>query len=107
MNETLEAPSAPPLSATAIALEHCVNVYRQVYSAAQADGKGGIGCSMAAAAAYRRVLPPADSIGNIQALIACIIQGINMEVYHRRESTQLLYAAQVAITAHRSPGRQA
>lgn len=106
MNEVLEAPSATQNSTAATALERCWNVYQKEYSAAEAEGKGSIGCRMAAAAAYRRVLPPADSIGNIQALIACIIQGINLEVYLRRESTQLLYAAHVAITAHRSQGKQ-
>lgn len=105
MNDTLEAPSAP-LSITAAALERCMNAYRQGYAGAQAQGKSNFTSHDLAAAAYRRAMPSTETVASIQALIACVAQGINLQIYEGRESTQLLYAAQVALAAHKSPAKQ-
>jgi hypothetical protein len=39
-----------------------------------------------------------DSLPAIRAAIACIAQGITLEVFDGRDGSQLLYAAQVAMT---------
>jgi hypothetical protein len=46
--------------------------------------------------AYRRAMPPLQGSQNIRAFIACVTYGLLVEVFSERESTRLLYAAQVA-----------
>ncbi len=116
MSDTLEAPSIPAttatvatgpanavahLSNTAAAIEACVKAYRAEYAVHQAKGKCDWECVKAGGIAYRRALPTTETLADIQAFIACVAQGINYQVYEGRESTQLLYAAQVALAAHK------
>jgi hypothetical protein len=98
---TAPAPNPAPLSVTAAALEACIKAYRAEYAAQKARGKHDCDCVKPAGVAYRRALPTPETLADIQAFIACIAQGINYQVYEGRESTQLLYAAQVALVAQR------
>ncbi len=117
MSETLEAPTviesaAPaetptPRSTAAAAVERCLNAYRAARDSQRAKGKYELDCYEAAKVAYRQAVPYAESLEDIQALIACVAQGINFEIYERHQSTQILYAAQVALGAyHRKPERK-
>jgi len=102
MTDTLEAPAVPvSTSITAAALECCLNAYRREYKATEATGKSDYFCRQAGSTAYRLAVPSTETLADIQALIACVAQGINFQVYEGRESTQLLYAAQVALFANR------
>jgi hypothetical protein len=115
MSDTLEAPAvtasteaaaiapanAAPLSVTTAALGACLKAYRAEYAAQLAQGKHDWECVKTARIAYRRALPTPETLADIQAFIACIAQGINYQVYEGRESSQLLYAAQVALVAHK------
>jgi hypothetical protein len=52
-----------------------------------------------AAKAYREAMPPLSGSENIRNFIACVAQGLLLKVFTAPESTQLLYAAQVANSA--------
>jgi hypothetical protein len=121
MTETLEAPtvtestpvsaepatapaSAPaPPSTTAIAIARCLEAYRCGYNSAAAKGQSHYFANQAGALAYRHVVPSTETFDDIQALIACVAKGVNLHIYEGRESTQLLYAAQVALASRKSP----
>ena len=118
MSDTLEAPAVPvftetvattpantpaPLSITAAALQRCLESYRRGYKAAAAKGDSDRFSHKAGAVAYRLAMPSTETLADIQALIACVTQGINFQVYEGHESTQLLYAAQVALAAQKPP----
>jgi hypothetical protein len=118
MSDTLEAPAVPVsaetiatapantsarVSITAAALERCLQAYQRKYRAAAGNGPGDIFTHRAASEAYRLAMPSTETLADIQALIACVTQGINLQVYEGRESTQLLYAAQVALAAQKPP----
>jgi hypothetical protein len=51
-----------------------------------------------ASISYRLAMPQMDSWEGIHANIACVAQGIAMRIYTGRDGSQLLYAAQVAIS---------
>ena len=57
-----------------------------------------------ASVAYKLAMPRMDSLSAIRAAIACIAQGINLEVFDGRDGSQLLYAAQVAMSTLRAKG---
>ncbi len=118
MTDTLEAPSATATtetvatsqdiveagpSTTAVALENCVKAYCDAHAVTGANGKSEYECVRVAGIAYRKALPTTSTLADIQAFIACVAQGINYRVYEGQESSQLLYAAQVALTAHKPP----
>lgn len=97
------ATAAVPLSFTGAALARCLDAYRRGYQAAVAKGDGDYFSRKAGAVSYRLAMPSTETTAHIQALIACVAQGINYQVYEGRESTQLLYAAQVALFANKPP----
>ena len=116
MPDTLEVPTIPainetvttaqantpsPLSIPAAALQRCLEAFRRAYKAAAAKGDSDYFSHKAGAIAYRLAMPSTETLADIQALIACVTQGINYQVYDGRESTQLLYAAQVALAAQK------
>lgn len=47
---------------------------------------------------YRLAMPPLDSFQEIHAYIACVAQGVAFGIFSGRDGSQLLYAAQVALT---------
>jgi hypothetical protein len=58
-----------------------------------------------AAVAYKIAMPRMNSLTNIKAAVACVAQGIQLEVFDGRDGSQMLYAAQVAISIHREKGK--
>jgi hypothetical protein len=102
MMDTLEAPAQAVLTTTAI-LERGLNAYQREYKAIEATGKSDYLCRKAGANAYRLAMPSTETLASTQALIACVAQGINLQVYEGHESTQPLYAAQVALAANKPP----
>jgi hypothetical protein len=60
-----------------------------------------------AAVSYKLAMPRMDSLPGIKAAIACIAQGIALEVFDGRDGSQLLYAAQVALTVFNQKRRKA
>ncbi len=51
-----------------------------------------------AAISFRLAMPNLSTWDGIHAYIACVAQGVVMKVFSGRDGTQLLYAAQVAIS---------
>ena len=49
-------------------------------------------------------MPAMDSHAGIRAAVACVAQGVTLEVFDGRDGSQLLYAAQVAITILNNKG---
>ena len=59
-----------------------------------------------ASVAYKLAMPRMDSLNAIRAAIACIAQCIALEVFDGRDGSQLLYAAQVAMSTLKAKGRK-
>lgn len=75
-------------------------------SRSQTDRKENIG---KACIHYRLAMPAMESYESIHAYIACVAQGIALGIFTGRDGSQLLYAAQVAISVvnqQRKEGRQ-
>lgn len=93
---------APPprdrTSRTDKALAHCKAEWQAAYDLAQQKGQPAPKALRMAAVAYKLALPKMDSLPSIRAAISCIAQGIALEVFDGRDGSQLLYAAQVALS---------
>lgn len=103
---TIEA-TAPPrdrTSRTERALLHCKDEWTRAHDLAQQKGLTGPKALRMAQVAYKLAMPKMDSLPTIRAAIACIAQGITLEVFDGRDGSQLLYAAQVAISVLNQKG---
>jgi hypothetical protein len=102
---TLDASAAPPrdrTSRTEKALSHCKAEWSRAYDLAQSKGLPANKAARMAAVAYKLAMPQLDSLPAIRASIAAIAQGIRLEVFDGRDGSQLLYAAQVALSMLRA-----
>lgn len=103
----IDAGAAPPrdrTTRTEKALAHCQAEWSRAYSIAQEKGLSGTKALRMASVAYKLAMPKMDSLPSIKAAISCIAQGINLEVYDGRDGSQLLYAAQVALSVLNQKG---
>ncbi len=97
----IDANAAPPrdrTSRTQKALEHTQAEWSRAYELAQTKGLNSTKALRMASVAYKLAMPRMDSLPAIRAAIACIAQGITLEVFDGRDGSQLLYAAQVALS---------
>jgi hypothetical protein len=97
---TIRAAAAPPRDRTSRstkALDHCRAEWESAYRLAQERGLAAHKAIRMAAVAYKLAMPKMDSLPAVRAAIACIAQGIQLEVFDGRDGSQLLYAAQVAL----------
>jgi hypothetical protein len=97
----IDASAEPPrdrTSRTARALARCRDAWTEAYSVAQLKGLPAARATRMAAVAYKLAMPEMDSLASIKASISCVAQGITMEVFDGRDGSQLLYAAQVAMS---------
>jgi hypothetical protein len=93
--------SAPPRDRTSRstrAANHCKDAWTHAYETAKAQGLPAAKALRMATVAYKLAMPQMDSLPAIRAAISCIAQGINLEVFDGRDGSQLLYAAQVALS---------
>ncbi len=90
-----------PLSFSAAAVKRCMDAYKQAYRAAATVGADDEDKSKSGCNAYRLAMPCMESPRAIRAFIACVAHGITFEIWGLREPNQLLYAAQVALAAHK------
>ena len=100
---------APRHHATAPAAQrrpshHCKAEWSRAYDLAQSKGLPAAKAMRMAAVAYKLAMPQIDSLPAIRASIAAIAQGIRLEVFDGRDGSQLLYAAQVALSMLRHKG---
>ena len=93
-------------SRTDRALTHCKDEWSHAYRLAQAKGLTATKALRMASVAYKLAMPKMDSLPTIRAAIACIAQGIQLEVFDGRDGSQLLYAAQVALSIYHPKARK-
>jgi hypothetical protein len=102
--------NAPPRDRTTRmqkALDHCRDEWSRAYAIAQEKGHPATKALRMANVAYKLAMPKMDSLPAIRAAIACIAQGITLEVFTGRDGSQLLYAAQVALSVLHQKGKKA
>jgi hypothetical protein len=87
------------------ALKRCERAFRNAYLRTKAEGNE-YGADSAGRDAYKAALPALDTVEEIRAYIACVAQGINLGVYDGKDGSQLLYAAQIAISVIRQKGKK-
>jgi hypothetical protein len=108
VHESLPAPVSNP------AVRRCAKAYKKAWNAALAEYgfdppetladetnesfrlKAQYAAMCAAREAYRKNMPPLAGAENISDFLACLTYGIMCEYFFNPESSQLLYAAQVA-----------
>ena len=97
--------SQPPprdrTSRTDKALAVCKDEWTHAFNLAKQKGLPAPKALRMASVAYKLAMPKMDSLPTIRAYVACIAQGIQLEVFDGRDGSQLLYAAQVALTVLR------
>jgi hypothetical protein len=86
------------------ALDQCRADWQSAYDLAQSKGLAPAKAVRMAAVAYKLAMPKMDNLPAIRAAIACIAQGITLEVFDGRDGSQLLYAAQVALATLKAKG---
>jgi hypothetical protein len=103
---TPEYPAAlPPPPETAAAIAHCREAWQLAFDDYMQKNARKDGClahsraSNQAGLAYRNVMPPLVGYGNIRDFIACLACGILIGAITADSSGQLLYAAQIALSA--------
>ncbi len=103
----LEAGAAPPrdrTNRTDKAMTECKEAWSHAYEVAEAKGLSAPKALRMACVAYKLAMPKMDSLPTIRASISCIVQGITLEVFDGRDGSQLLYAAQVALSVLKQKG---
>jgi hypothetical protein len=101
LRPTIYAQAAPPRDNTSRidrALYECKDRWTTAYTVAQNKGLSAQKAMRMASVAYKLAMPKMDTKPAIRAAIACIAQGIQLEVFDGRDGSQLLYAAQVALS---------
>jgi hypothetical protein len=87
------------------AVRRCCAAYDRAYKAKMAQGDGGTMCSYdstkAAEEAFRDAMPMLAGYEGVRDFIACAAHGILINAIPQDRTSQLLYAAQVALAALR------
>ncbi len=88
------------------AITRCLDAYNAIVNKELAKGVSMITAQFEANTAYRIAMPVLDSPNSIQAYIACVAQGMNLEIFKGRDASQMLYAAQVALSLYRATHKE-
>lgn len=100
----LKAASTSRVSHVERAMAQCRAAWTDAHNTAKENGYPASKALRMAQVAYKLAMPSLDQLSGIRAAIACIAQGIQLEVFDGRDGSQLLYAAQVAITVQKKKG---
>ena len=92
-NKTSNKPSR-----TARAFTKCRAAYMAAYDAEIRKGKQTATAWYAGKIAYKISMPQLETLEDIRAFIACVAQGLTLDVFNGRDGSQMLYAAQVALS---------
>ncbi len=109
MPETVEAPPSPlpaadPMSPKANrAVAHCCAAFDTARRVAVARKADRFDAREEAREAFREAMPALDGVQNVRDFIACVAYGMLIEAISGSDGARLLYAAQVAQTALRTP----
>jgi hypothetical protein len=108
----LESGSASAAALTNPAIARCCDAWRSRYKAEMSKRKDDVFAAHHADVSYRDAMPPLVDDESIRDFIVCAAHGMLIGAIEHKNGTQLLYAAQVALTAFRreppqarSPGR--
>ena len=85
-------------------LQRCKAAWDRAFAVGLEKGLTRAEALRMAQVAYKLAMPRMDSRAAIKAHIAAVAQGIALEVFNGRDGSQLLYAAQVAMTLHQTKG---
>jgi hypothetical protein len=88
------------------AMTYCKSEWSRAFALAQKKGLPAAKAQRMAAVAYKIAMPRMTNLASIKAAVACVAQGIQLEVFDGRDGSQMLYAAQVAISIHREKGKR-
>jgi hypothetical protein len=91
-------PSQEHNSVVGKALARCRAAWADAHAVAHKKGLNEAKALRMACVAYKLAMPAMESRAEVHAAIACIAQGITYEVFDGRDGSQLLYAAQVALS---------
>ncbi len=83
------------------AVARCCEAFNRIYKVNIAINQTKAAATECAAVAYREAMPPLTGPDNIRDFIACVAQGILVGAINSLQSSKLLYAAQVALSASR------
>jgi len=106
---SITANADPPRDRTtraAKAVAHCKAEWQRAYDLAHDKGLPAQKAVRMASVAYKLALPTMDTLPAIRAAIACIAHGVSLEVFDGRDGSQLLYAAQVAMSLLNQKGKR-
>lgn len=90
----------PPSANTAV--QRCYDAWMASYQSERACGKSDWSARNSAQEAFRVSMPDLTSLTDVQDFVACIAQGLLIGAIEPRDSSKLLYAAQVALSAYRN-----
>ena len=96
-----------PLDTTSANIRRCMQMMERAADIAQAEGYDAEDRRRFAQVAYKLAMPPLSDAKSIKAHIACIANGIALQMIDGREAGQMLYAAQVALSLHNAEERKA
>jgi hypothetical protein len=98
-NEKSQQPTAEPAENPAVA--RCQAAWLHAKKVARTRRYTSYKTFSFANNAFSNAMPPLSTLESIRDFIACVAHGILIGVFSTEQSTRLLYAAQVAISAQR------
>ncbi len=97
MDAMMEYP-AKPLETTGLTVKRCILAMGHEADTARAEGASAADRRARAQTAYKLYMPAMEDRESIRAYIACVAHGITLGVFAGRDASQMLYAAQVALS---------
>jgi hypothetical protein len=102
IKKILDAPDPLDAVPRSSAVTLCEQAWVRAQVKEMAEGAEVIAASKIANKSYILAMPPLVGLSNIRDFIACVTHGVLFGAIQSNESTKLLYAAQVALAAHKA-----
>jgi hypothetical protein len=102
MQQMLEYP-VKPLETIPLTVKRCILAMSHEADKAEAEGISPWERKKRAQVAYKLYMPAMEDRDSIRAYIACVAHGISLKVFNGRDASQMLYAAQVAMSLVKEP----
>ena len=88
-----------------LCVARCCNAWERAYQATAADGKSDYFCRIDASVAYRNSMPSLSGFDSARDFVACVAHGLLIGAIPAEQASKLLYAAQVALSTHRTASK--